>query len=413
MSEPALTRAQEWRRFGMVPVAGALGYACSVIHIYGLGPYFEPVGREFGWSRTEITYGLTISTLLQALLAVPVGMAVDRFGPRRIALMGVPLTGVAIGLVGTATGSLANWLLLWLLVALAVLGVQATVWASAVASRFSASRGLALAIMLCGASIAAALFPWMATELIEAKGWRAAIAWQSGIWTAITFPMVVLFFRSASDAGREAGEAAAKAPVPGGATFREGLRSPIYIRLLVASLLFTFIVLGLVVHFVPILTDSGMDKVAAAGIAGLVGLASLAGRLGTGLLLDHFRGSLVGAVVFMLPVLGCLLLLLAGTNPVGAAVAALLIGLTLGAEIDVIVYLVTRYFGLASFGALYGGILTALSIGTALGPLGASAIYDGTGDYAAFLWLAVAAMATAAALLASLPRPPAAGAHDH
>ena len=412
MTEPALTRAQEWRRFGMVPVAGALGYACSVIHIYGLGPYFEPIGAEFGWSRTEITYGLTISTLLQALLAVPIGMAVDRFGPRRIALIGVPLTGVAIGLIGTATGTTANWLMLWLLVACAVLGVQATVWASAVASRFSASRGLALAIMLCGASVAAALFPWMATELIAAKGWRAAIAWQGGIWTAITFPMVVLFFRSAVDDGRRAGTTE-KPRVLGGVTFAEGLRSAIYIRLLLASLLFTFIVLGLVVHFVPILTDSGMDKVAAAGIAGLVGLASLAGRLGTGLLLDHFRGSLVGAAVFLLPVLGCLLLLLAGTSPLGAAAAALLIGLTLGAEVDVIVYLTTRYFGLASFGALYGGILTALSIGTALGPLGASAVYDSTGNYAGFLWIAVGAMGLAALLLASLPRPPAAGAHGH
>ncbi len=51
--------------------------------------------------------------------------------------------------------------------------------------------------------------------------------------------------------------------------------------------------------------------------------------------------------------------------PSEARPAARLIGLTQGAEVDVIVYLTTRYFGLASFGALYGGILTALSIGTA------------------------------------------------
>ena len=93
------------------------------------------------------------------------------------------------------------------------------------------------------------------------------------------------------------------------------------------------------------------------------------------------------------------------TSPLAAALAAILIGLTLGAEVDVIVSLLTRYVGLASFGALYGGILVALSIGTAMGPLGASWIYDSTGGYAGFLWLAVGCMGVSSALLASLPRP--------
>ncbi|MFD2430391.1 hypothetical protein ACFSUK_24500 [Sphingobium scionense] len=58
--------ATEWRRHYMLPIA-ALGYATSVIHIYGLGPYIQPISDQFGWTRTQVTVGLTLSTLVQAV----------------------------------------------------------------------------------------------------------------------------------------------------------------------------------------------------------------------------------------------------------------------------------------------------------------------------------------------------------
>ena len=82
-----------------------------------------------------------------------------------------------------------------------------------------------------------------------------------------------------------------------------------------------------------------------------------------------------------------------------------MVGLTLGAEIDVIVYLATRHFGLKAFGALYGGLLVALSVGTATGPLAASAIFDRYGAYEPFLWATVGMMVVSSLFLLSLPRP--------
>lgn len=410
----ASTASGEWRRYGMVPIAAALGYAASVIHIYGLGPFIVPISQEFGWSRTEVTMGLTISTLVQAVMSIPIGLMVDRVGPRLLGVLGVLLTAGAFALIGTATGGQGNWIALWLLMAAATLPVQATVWTSAVASRFTASRGMALAVTLCGASVATSLFPWLGTVLIASQGWRRALAYEALIWIVIAFPLIFLFFRGARDGKPDGAEVAAVQPRDlAGVTFREGLRSPVYLRLLVASLLFTFTILGLVVHFVPILTTGGIGKMQAAGIAALIGLSSLAGRLGTGVMLDRFPASLVGAGVFLLPVLGSLTLILTGTSSGGAAVAALLVGLTLGAEVDVIVYLTTRHFGLKSVGALYGGLLAALSIGTATGPLGASRIFDLTGGYTPFLWLTIGMMAASSLLLATLPRPQEPTFHGH
>jgi MFS family permease len=402
--------AAEWRSYFMVPVAAALGYSTSVIHIYGLGPYLEPIQTAFGWSRSQATAGLTIATFINAIFCVPIGALVDRLGPRLVGLIGVLLTSSAFALMSTATGDPANWYFLWGVLAFATLPVQATIWTSAVASRFELSRGLALAITLCGASVGASVFPLLATWLIAAYGWRTAFIIEGGIWAAITFPMLVFFFRGARDARRTKPRTAAEpsrapSPVLTGVSVSEGLRSFAFYRLFIASALFTFTIIALVVHFVPILKDRGAEPMVAAGIASLVGVFSIVGRLATGLLLDRFRASFVGAAVFLLPILACLALLFAGDRRIAQMFAAAVVGLTLGSEVDVIVYLTTRHFGLRNFGTLYGGLLTALSLGTAFGPLAAAAIYDRHGSYELFLMLTIACMAASSFALLSLPRP--------
>ena len=397
--------AAEWRSYFMVPVAGALGYSTSVIHIYGLGPYLEPLQEAFGWSRAQATAGLTIATLINAIFCVPIGALVDRVGPRGVGLVGVLLTSAAFALVGTATGESTNWYLLWTVLACATLPVQATIWTSAVASRFEVSRGLALAITLCGASVGATVFPYLATWLISAYGFRTAFMAEGGIWAAITFPTLLLFFRGAHDDRKGAKTGAAPLPQLSGVSVRAGLRSLVFYRLFIASALFTFTIIALVVHLVPILKDRGAEPMSAAAIASLVGIFSIIGRLATGFMLDRFRASLVGAAVFLLPIIACALLIFAGSSWLAQVAAASVIGLTLGSEVDVIVYLTTRHFGLKNFGALYGGLLTALSLGTASGPLVAAAIYDEYGSYQVFLVLTMAFMAGSSLALGSLPRP--------
>lgn len=402
----AKSARSEWKSHWTLPVAAGLGYATSVIHIYGLGVYIEPISESFGWSRSVTTFGLTIATLIQALFGIPIGMLVDRIGPRPLGVIGVALTCSAFALLGTASGSEWQWYGLWAVMALATLPVQATIWTAAVASRFQTSRGLAFAITLCGASVAAALFPWLGARLIGAFGWQTAMAYQALIWLAIALPVIILFFRGANDVPKNQRAQIAAAPAPGqpeGLSFGEGLKSSIYARLMLASLLFTFTILALVVHFVPILTGFGLGTASAAGLAGLIGLFSIAGRLGTGFLLDRFNAARVGAAVFLLPIAASLMLILLG--PDGAIPAAIMVGLTLGAEIDVIVYLATRHFGLKAFGALYGGLLVALSVGTATGPLAASAVFDRYGAYEPFLWATVGMMVVSSLFLLSLPRP--------
>lgn len=398
--------ASEWRSYGYLPLVAALGYATSVIHVYSMGPFFEPLQQAFGWSRGQISLGLSVSSFISAVFCIPLGMLVDRIGPRRIGLIGVALMTGAFALLSTSTGSLTNWLVLWTLLAIATVGVQATVWTSAVNSRFEKSRGLALAITLSGASLSAALFPLIATWLITNHGWRMGFAGLAGFWAAIVLPILLLFFRGARDRGGKTGTTPAARALMG-LTLSEGLRSIALYKLLLAAGLFSFTAVGTLVHFVPILTGAGVPRMEAAGIAGLIGIFSIIGRLGTGFLLDRFRAQHVGACVFLLPVIGISLLLIDATNPLHQMLAAASIGLTLGAEVDVIAYLAAKYFGLRNFGALYGALVMALSLGTAVGPLLAGTIFDRAGSYAPFLMLDIGLMALSALALLSLGPPPA------
>ena len=393
-NEPS-TAKSEWSGHWYLPIVAMLGYSTSSLHTYGIGAFVEPLEAAFGWSRAQISVGLTIAGLTGAALAIPIGALVDRIGPRIIGLLGVAAMCGAWALMGTATGSVTNWIVLWSILAIANLGLQGTVWTKAVGSRFEKGRGMAFAVTLSGAPLTAALLPIIATSLIAAFDWRTAFFGVGLIWFAVAFPLMFLFFRSASEAQARSGLPAGAQPATAaanGLTWAEAVRTSAFYKLLLACALFTFTVIGLIVHFVPILTDAGADPLAAAGTAALVGVFSIVGRFGTGFLLDRFASNVVGGVVFMFPVLSCVLLLTDGANPISQMAAAALFGLTLGAEIDVIAYLTSRRFGLKSYGSIFGAMMAGLSVGIAVGPLAAGAFYDSFGTYAQFLWLTMAAM---------------------
>ena len=377
----------EWRNFWFVPVAAGLGYATAVMYVYSMGPFIAPISEEFGWSRAQVSSGITIAAFLSAIFCIPIGILVDKIGPRRVGLFGVLVMCGAVALLSTATGSQANWTLLWVILAFATLWVQATVWTSAVNSRFVASRGMALAITLSGASLAATIFPFIATLLIAKFGWRGAYMGLSMGWLALVLPFMFFCFKGAQDEELTGEKDAKEETVLTGLTLQEGLRSGALYKLVMAGGFFAFTAIGTVVHFVPILTDSGAEPLKAASVASLIGIFSLVGRLGTGFLLDRFPGHLVGAIAFIIPIIACALLLTDGSSTINQTLAAIIFGLTLGSEVDVIAYLAAKYFGLKSFGALYGAMVMALSMGTAFGPLGAGALYDHYQSYDQFLML--------------------------
>jgi MFS family permease len=404
----ASTASEEWRRFGYLPLVAALGYTSAGLQLYAIGPFMEPLQTEFGWDRAQVSLGITIANAGCALLNVFMGLLIDRLGPRVVGISGVFLISAAIALLGTATGTTFNWVILWALIAVGAACIQPTAWSSAVASRFEASRGLALGVTLCGVSASAFILPILSTWLITHYDWRTAFFGLGAIWAVVLLPVLFLFFRGSKDAPRKRREAPKGVSAQfEGLPAREALRTSAFYKLLVAGGFFSFTLIGIIVHLVPILKDGGTGATTAAYVASLVGLFAIIGRLSTGFLLDRLPGHLVGAGSFLLPTLGCALLLWNGAGTPGHALAAALLGLSLGSELDALTFLTMRYFGRRNFGKIYGLLLVAVSVGTAAGPLASGAAFDHFRDYAVFLALAIACMVISAVALFSLRGTPA------
>src|SRR5690606_1998816 len=138
--------------------------------------------------------------------------------------------------------------------------------------------------------------------------------------------------------------------------------------LAVAAFCMVVTITSLTVNFVPILMAQGVEGSAAAVTAGLIGITAICARIGTGLLLDRFPPRLVGALLFSTTLIPCYLLIIFDGSESQAAVIALLLGVSMGAEFDVVVYLTSRYFDLKNFGFVFGAIAGLLSLGAGLGP---------------------------------------------
>jgi MFS family permease len=128
-----------------------------------------------------------------------------------------------------------------------------------------------------------------------------------------------------------------------------------------------------------ILSDRGTTIQAAALGSSLLGAALLIGRVGSGYLLDRFFAPYLAAIFFGGAAVGIGLLWTAA--PGIAFAGAFLVGLGLGAEMDIIAYLTSRYFGLRSFGEIYGFAVAIFLLAGALGPLAMGAGFDLTGSY--------------------------------
>lgn len=407
MTEKVSTIREEWRAYWYLPIVAATANIATIIHIYSFGPFIAPLEAEFGWSRARISAAITVSNGVSAGLGVLVGFLIDKYGPRRIGLAGICIMSLALGLVSTATGSYWNWLFLWFLISLGTAWTQPTIWTSAVSSRFNAGRGFAIAVTICGSSIAATALPILTTEAIIEFGWRGAYVALAVGFFLLAMPLNFLFFRGAADtpARVPSEEKAPASQILAGMEAHDAFRSFTFYRLSMAGLLFAFCAMASIVHFVPILTDRGLSPLEAAGIAGLIGLSSLIGRFITGYLLDRFQPERVALVAFGLPIFAALLLLF-GDGPLAYSAAAVVIGASLGGEYDIIIYLTTRHFGLKRFGAILSTVMVFLAAATATGPLTAGAIFDRFGTYDYYLWLTIPMVLASALLAGTLPAAP-------
>lgn len=395
----------EWRAHWPVVLAAMVGMSFSSLAPASLGLFIEPLTEEFGWSRAQISLGLTIYALFAVPFSPLVGALVDRRGSRRIAIPGIVLTACAFASFSLANGSIAQWIGLWLFYATVALAIKSTVWSAAVSSLFSASRGLALAFVFCGTAISQTASPLLARWLIDANGWRNAYLWLGVGWGGVALVLVVFFLvdaRHGSGSSARPSVPSAEQPRPAGLSFKQAFRSPPLRKVAAATLLISVLLGAFIVHQVPILAERGLARETAAWLAAATGFASLFGKLCTGYFFDRSRSGWIGFSSLSLPAVGCVLLLQPSSSIVLMSCAMSIIGYAAGAYLQLCTYLTTRYGGLLHFGKIFGVMASLLAFGTGLGPVIGGLVFDHFGSYAPLLVSGIPAGLVAGILVARL-----------
>ena len=393
----------EWRDYWPLVLASSAGFSLHTISSYIIGLVMEPLEAEFGWTRAQISVVNVIPAVLMVLLSPTMGGLIDRWGSRRLAIPSLILTGLSLASVSLASGSVLQWYSLWLFYGIVTLGIKATVWTTAISTAFTASRGLALGVVLCGTAISQILAPPLARWVTDEYGWRQTYLWFGLGWSLPCVVLAAFFLYDARDRNRLSPLAKEKSPAATialtGLTLGQALKNAPLIRIGATTLIAMFIGTAMLIHQVPILTSTGVGRSDAAWLASLSGAAAIAGKLLSGYMTDRWNASLIGALTMLAPAIAFGMLLQPQHSTWWYVVAMMIIGYTTGTSFQICAYLTGCFAGMANFGKIFGVMTSLVAIGGGLGSVTAGAIFDHYDSYSPLLWAGIAASLICAALL--------------
>jgi sugar phosphate permease len=394
------------RRHQALAVATAFFALFSIVGFafYGLPFFYDFFVRELGWTRAQVTSGNAFAKLvIGPIFGFLAGIVVDRFGPRRLMLVGILLAGIApIGLGGTTT--LVAFYTFYVMNALGYVTGGPLPNQVMLSRWFDAGRGRAMGIAYLGIGVGGALVPLLAHALTEAMGWRSALQILGLLMIGIAFPFA-FFLREPPATGTTAAAAAhPAASTPGADSILDVLRQPAFYLLALGSMASIGAVGGttqnLKLYFAM---DRGMAQGSVAELISLVLVGSIAGRLLMGFLADRWSKKRVMLLVYLI-VASTIPLLWAAPSPATLRAAAVLFGIGLGGDYMIIPLMAAELFGLRRMGRVMGIVLTADGVAEAVVPMAVATLRDRSGSYGPGFALLVSLAALGALAVSLLPR---------
>ncbi len=383
---------------GWVQVGAALVSMLTVFGVgYSFGAFFESITTEFdaGSGATALVFSITIS--LSFALGPFTGALADRVGPRPVLLIGAGALSVGLLVTSQATSIVMAYVSYGIGVGVAIACGYVPMVAT-VGGWFLRRRALALGMSVAGIGLGTLIGSPLSAALIEATSWRTTFVVYALGGGALLCGCAVV-----------ARPGPAAQPSPGLRSFRELMRIGDFSALYLASLSVTF---GLFVPFVFLASyaeDRGADPVAAATLVGVIGGASVLGRLGLGSLADRTGPLRLYRLSFVLMALSHLVWLLAGDRFWLLVLYAGVLGIGYGGFIAISPAVVALRFGMEGIGGVLGTLYTSAAIGSLAGPPLAGVLIDGAGYRSAILGAAVMSALGWVMLLRMGPDEPAMG----
>ena len=414
-----MTSTHRPRQLHVAATAFVVLFSIVGVALYGLPFFYDFFVRDFGWSRREVTSGNAYSKLVVGpLFGFLAGWLVDRFGPRRLMVVGILMAGLALVGLGSIS-TLGGFYVFYLFNALGYVCGGPLPNQVLLSRWFDRGRGKAMGFAYIGIGVGGTAVPLLAAALTARLGWETALQLLGALIIVFSLPFA-LFVRDAPDpmdgdsaasgvsaAAVAHGVSAARASGPTSASSTASaaaisVAAPATGRifthwtfplLLIGSMCSIGAVGGTIQNLKLLLTlDKGLSQTEAAQLASLVLGASIAGRLLMGWLADRFPKKHVMLLIYIIVALAVPLIFWAPSHG-SLQLAAILFGIGLGGDYMIIPLMAAELYGVAVLGRVMGVVLTADGVAEALAPMAVATIRDNTGSYAGgFVVLLVLAM---------------------
>jgi MFS family permease len=364
----------QWRALAAATLGIGTG---STIALYSMGILAPSMLREFGWNTAQ--FALIGSTgIIVAIMLPIVGRFADVFGVRAAAAVSIVAQPIFYSLYIFMSGDIREYFILFILQMMLSAASTGIVYSRIIVQRFDSARGLALAIAASGSALTVAIGGPFLNNFVAESGWRAGFQ-AMAIFTLLGGAATLLVLPSEKDA---TSTTHARRERDGyWRIFRNGPFWLMYLGLLFVNLPQLIGTSQLVL----VLQKKDLSVTGVSTLISTLAIGTIIGRLACGIALDRFPAHIVAALSLGLPSIGLFLLGSSFSAMPLLFCAVLLMGLSAGAEADIVGYLVMKKFGLAVFSSVYGLLMTAFAAANTLGALLLSYSLATTGAYSLFL----------------------------
>lgn len=348
-----------------VLAAACVGMALSILPVFaGTFPVFLGALGAEGSALTRVFPSLLLIAAVAGSLAnLAAGWAIDRYGPRRVALPGVVLFGAAIASLSLADRVGAGVFGLAIAVGAASALCGPVVYAKAVSGWFSARRGAALSLSVTAAPLLSmALTAPLAAMLVEALGWRGAYVALGGGVAAAGLCVLGAGFRDPPVA-----EGNSDKP-DFGMDFGAALSGLPFWLITLSVALGGVVATAASGQMLVVAQELGFSRAIAVSALSAMAGAGLLGALAFGIVIDRLGSPRIVAAGFAPAFLG-VALLRHGEGPVAFVAGCALLGVGNFAVGSALPYLMARFFGLRRMGEIFGACAALVAILSATGPM--------------------------------------------
>lgn len=366
------------------------------------GTFFKPVSEEFHWSRATTAAAFSLNSLIAGLAGIFMGKLNDRFGPRLV----ITLCGILVGAGFMLMSQVNNlWQLFFFYGVLIGLGMSGTYvpTLSTITRWFSTRLSLMSGIVLIGLSVGELIAAPVASSLIQQHGWRDSYWMIGAIILVVSVAAAQFMRRDPSTMGlKPYGEKQeGQSSVVTGVSLKEAMVTRQFWTVAAMEFVFGFILMTVLVHLVPHITDLNIPISSAAAIMAVCAGASIPGRLILGQAGDRMGNRAIFLIGYFL-MAGSLIGLIFVKDSIPLSFCAIVFGFAFGgmeaSESPIVAWL----FGIRNHGLIFGSLVLAFTIGGALGPFLTGYIFDTFNSYLmAFIIMGVLAI-TGFALTATL-----------